>query len=426
MVRGPDAAGCILPSIPRPIHLGGFVPDTRVLLLGNATSDSLAPTLGKEGRSLTRTSDAEQAVALAPDHDVIVVDTVAAPRTAADVCREIRANPKLAELPVLAIAAADDVEERIRLLEAGADDVVARPVDDRELDARVEALELRYRRSKELGAGSVLVAATRRPGRRLVSVFSPKGGVGTTTVAVNLALVLAARQPDQVGLLDLGGGIGDVATHLDLHPRVTLADLLRDPAAMDEGAAFESYLTRHSSGLRILAAPAAPAPVVSPDVANRIVETALGTLATVVVDTGSRLEPGTEAILNQSDDVLVVVTPEFAALKGVRVILDHLASLGLAVPDPKVVLNDIFAHELLTPSDIDEALGRRAAVRIPYDLLLYQRAANEGRPLYATAPRSVPGQRFELLGRVLLGEDVPHEPSTDGRPRRRLGIFGRA
>lgn len=406
-------------------HRGGFVPDTRVLLLGDATSNGLAPTLGKTGRSLTRTADPEQAVALAPDHDVIVIDRVAPPRNAADVCRDIRANPKLAELPVLAIAAGDDVEERIRLLEAGADDVIARPVDDRELDARVEALELRYRRSKELG-GSVLVATTRRPGRRLISVFSPKGGAGTTTVAVNLALVLAARQPDQVGLLDLGGGLGDVATHLDLHPRVTVADLLRDPTAAEDAASFETYLTRHASGLRVLAAPAAPVAVVSPELANRLVETALGVLATVVVDAGSRLEPGVEAILGQSDDVLLVVTPEFAALKGVRVTLDHLAALGPTVPEPKVVLNDIFAHELLTPGDIDEALGRRAAVRIPYDMLLYQRAANEGRPLYGSAPRSVPGQRFELLGRVLLGEDVPHEPSSDGRPRRRLGIFGRA
>lgn len=400
------------------------MPDTRVLLLGNAASDVLVPTLSRAGRALTRTSDAEEAVALAPDQDVIVVDAVAPPRTTSDVCREIRANAKLAELPVLAITAADDVEERIRLLEAGADDVITRPVDDRELDARVEALELRHRRSKELGAGG-LVAPTRRPGRRLITVFSPKGGAGTTTVAVNLALVLAARQPDQVGLLDLGGGIGDVGTHLDLHPRVTLADLLRDSSAVDDGASFASYLTRHSSGLRVLAAPLGPIAVMDAEVANRLLETALGVLATVVVDAGSRLEPGTEAILGQSDDVVLVVTPEFAALKAVRMTLDHLGSLGLQVPEPRILLNDIFAHELLVPSDIDEALGRRATVRVPYDMLLYQRAANEGRPVYATAPRSVPGQRFELLGHVLLGEDVPHETPTDGR-RRRLGIFGRA
>src|SRR5207247_8617214 len=67
------------------------------------------------------------------------------------------------------LTSTDDVEERIRLLEAGADDVMIRPIDERELDARVEALDLRHRRSKELRP-STLVAATRRPGRRLIAL----------------------------------------------------------------------------------------------------------------------------------------------------------------------------------------------------------------------------------------------------------------
>ena len=70
------------------------------------------------------------------------------PRTLAEMCREVRAIPELADVPILAISSTDDVEERIRLLEAGADDVMIRPVDERELDARVEALDLRHRRSQ--------------------------------------------------------------------------------------------------------------------------------------------------------------------------------------------------------------------------------------------------------------------------------------
>jgi pilus assembly protein CpaE len=400
------------------------VPDTRVLLLGAASSDPLAAVLSRPGRVLTRTSDAEEAVSLAGTSNVIVLDVAPPPRSIADVCREIRATPELAEIPILAIATGDSVEERIRLLEAGADDVIARPVDDRELDARVEALDLRFRRSKELHPG-IMVAATRRPGRRLVAVFSPKGGVGTTTVAVNLGLVLAARQPDQVALLDLGGGIGQVWTHLDLTPRVTLGDLLRDGHAQDDPAALAGYLTRHASGLRVLAAPAAPISVLPADQAGRLVETALAAVPTVVVDAGSRLEPGTEAILAQADDVLVVVTPEFTALKSVRMAFEHFAQIGLGIVEPRIVLNELFANEMLTASDIEGALGRGVTVRVPYDALLYQRAVNEGRPVYASAPRSAPSQQFELLGRVILGEDVPHDASTDGRKRRR-GLFSRA
>lgn len=400
------------------------MPDTRVLLLGNATSDAIAHALTRAGRVLTRTDSADEAVTLAASNDVVVVDAVAPPLTVADVCRELRAAAALADVPVLAISQGDSVEDRIRLLEAGADDVIARPVDERELDARVEALDLRYRRSKELHPGLV-VTPTRRPGHRLVAVFSPKGGVGTTTVAVNLALVLAARQPDQVVLLDLAGGMGQVWTHLDLHPRTTLGDLVRDSHAQEEPAAFAAYLTRHASGLRALAAPALPMAVLPPDQSTRIVETALSAVPTVIVDAGSRLDPGTEAILSLADDLLLVVTPEFAALKALRAAFEHLGSSALGTADPRIVLNEMFAHEMLTPTDIEGALARPVTVRIPYDALLYQRAANEGRPLYATAPRSAPGQRFELLARVLLGEDVPHDSADDGR-RRRRGIFGRA
>jgi pilus assembly protein CpaE len=401
------------------------VPDTRVLLLGNASSDGLAKALAGGQRSLTRTSDADEALSLAADHDVIVLDAVAPPRSLADVCRELRGRPELAARPVLAISSPDSVEERIRLLEAGADDVIARPVDERELDARIEALDVRFKRSKELEP-TVVVTPTRRPGRRLIAVYSPKGGVGTTTVAVNLAVVLAARQPDQVALLDLAGDIGQVATHLDLQPRLTLADLVRDDHATGDQGAFTTYLAGHASGLRVLAAPpAGVSPNLAPDAIERIVETALSAVPTVVVDAGSRLGAAAEAIVTKADNLVVVVTPEFSALRAVKTALGHLGGLRAAISEPTIVVTDLFAHEMLTPTDIQEALGRAVSVRVPHDPMLFQRAVNEGRPIFLLAPKSLPAQRFQLLARVLLGEDVPQDAAT-APPRRRLGLFGRS
>jgi pilus assembly protein CpaE len=401
------------------------VPDTRIILLGNANSDPLAKVLGKSGRALTRTEDAEGLVAAAADQDVIVLDVVPPPRTAAELARDIRAVPELAEVPILAITGSDDVEERIRLLEAGADDVMIRPVDDRELDARVEALDLRHRRSKEMRP-STIVASTRRPGKRLVVLYSPKGGVGTTTVAVNLALAIAARAPDQVALVDLTPMGGQVATHLDLRPKLTIADLVRDSAGMISPEILRTtYLARHEAGVMLLAGSVAPSTeALMPGAeTTRILEAVLAAVDNVVVDLGSHLDERVVAGLDAADDVVFVVTPDFPALKAVHGMLEYLGEGGTQRAEPTIVVNETYALQTLTPGDIETALGRRVAVRIPYDPLLYLRAANQGTPVFSSAPTSQPARRFDQLAAVILGEDAP--VSITERRRRGLGgIFG--
>lgn len=402
--------------------------DTRIVLLGNATSDPLAKILGKAGRALTRVEDPGELIAAAADHDVIVLDVVPAPQSPAALAREIRAVPALADVPILAISATDDVEERIRLLEAGADDVMIRPIDDRELDARVEALDLRHRRSKELrpSAGGV-VASTRRPGRRMVVVYSPKGGVGTTTVAVNLALAIAARAPEQVALVDLTTMGGHVATCLDLKPKLTVADLIRDSAgAISPEILRSTYLSRHDGGLLVLAGSPSPTtqPLMPAAEATRILEAVVTAVPTVVVDLGSHLDDRVVAGLDAADDVITVVTPDFPALKAVHAFLEFLGEDGTGRADPTIVVNELYALQTLTPGDIETALGRRVAIRIPYDPLLYLRAANQGTPVYTGAPTSQPSRRFDQLAAVVLGEDAP---ASGQEPRRRglAGIFGR-
>ena len=400
--------------------------DTRILLLGNSGSDALAKVLGRPGRVLARVEDPAQLAATPGEHDVIVIDAVPAARPLADVCREVRAVPALAEVPVLVISATDDVEERIRLLVAGADDVMIRPIDERELDARVEALDLRHRRSRELRP-STLVASTRRPGRRLVVVYSPKGGVGTTTVSVNLALAIAAREPDGVVLVDLTSMGGHVATHLDMRPKLTIADLIRDSQGMISPEILRStYLSRHERGVLVLAGSAATttAQLMDGEETTRILEGVLTAVPTVVVDLGSHLDERVMAAIEAADDVVIVVTPDFPALKAVFSFFEFLRESGSKASEPTVIVNETYALQTLTPGDIETAIGRRVAMRIPYDPLLYLRAANQGNPVFASAPTSQPARRYDQLAGILLGEDAPGSAS-EPRKRGLAAIFGR-
>ena len=280
------------------------MPASTILVLeAAATGDaSLAPILLSSGYTVTRTSDPDEAFAKVAEHQLVAIDVGAgiAGKTGFEICHQVRATPTLMSVPILCVAATDDVEERISFLEAGADDVVARPFDAREVEARVEALLLRFQRSKDLAPIVSPDGLTLARPRRSVAVYSPKGGVGTTTIATNVAVAAAQRNPDRVILVDLDLQFGGVATHLYLEPKLTIADAVRDEAAMREPDLLRTYTVRHDSGLHVLAAPISPeaSELVTPDHISHILGTLLEGYDAVVVDAGSILDEGVLRILS--------------------------------------------------------------------------------------------------------------------------------
>ena len=398
-----------------------------MLLIGDDGSSAVERLLSRSGRTVTRVEDPETALAGAEGIAVIIIDAVPPQTTVAGLCRRIREDETLAPIPILAISSSTDVEERIELLEAGADDVMIRPIDERELEARVEALDLRHRRSTTLQTPGLVVTATRRSGKRLIVVFSPKGGVGTTTVAVNLALALGGRGPDQVALVDLTPGSGHVAPSLDVRPKLTIADLARDSTiAKDANALRNTYLVKAERGVRVLAGSPTPGggEALTGDVSQAILEGVLEALPTVVVDAGSHVDERSVAALSLADDVVVPVTPDYPALQSAHTFFEYLAETGTTIADPVIVVNETYAHQVLGLDDIQNALQKRVAVRVPYDPLLFVRAVNEGRPLLLAAPSSPPARRFEELAAIIVGEDVPNV-APDPRRRGLAGLFGR-
>jgi pilus assembly protein CpaE len=383
------------------------LPASTILLLDSdaEAGEAIAAILNRAGYDVTTTTDPDEAFAKAAEQQLVIIDIASGPRSAVEICREIRATPALSAIPVMCVSATQDVEERIHFLEAGADDVMARPFDAREMEARVDALLLRFQRSRDLAPVVSADGLTLSRARRTVAVYSPKGGVGTTTVATNIAIAAAAPRPDRVVLVDFALQFGGVAVLLNLDPKQTIADVVRDDVAR-EPELLRTYAMRHDSGLHVLAAPAAPevAETITPAHVTQILTTLLDSYDLIVIDAGSTLDERVLTIFEKAESVLLPITPEIGALKSLHALLDYMGEAGTIATKSTFVLNSLFAREILKLRDVESFLGAKVAVELPYDPFLYLKAVNEGVPIVTGAAHSVAAERLVKLSSIAFGD----------------------
>ena len=339
--------------------------------------------------------------------------------------------------PVLIVAPAGDVEARIAFLEAGADDVIASSFAPNELEARVEALLIRAGRLRP-------EERTRSAAGEIVTFFSPKGGVGTTTLAVNTAVLLAGggglpsgTKPAGLGgqfggpaarvlLVDLDLQFGQVSTHLNLSPRFDLAGLAGDEQALSDPELANSYLATHSSGVAVLAAPLNPEADfrVTLDQLERVIAVLRQRFDLIIVDCGSRLDQRTLWMLEQADTHVFVIFPEIAALRATSLLLGFLAETATLSARTHFVVNHIFPKELLKTRDVENLLRSRPAAEIPYTEVEMIRAVNEGVPVTVSRPASPASLALQRLAQTLMGT-APIGEAAATTERKRRGLFRR-
>jgi pilus assembly protein CpaE len=334
--------------------------------------------------------------------------------------------------PILVVAPAHDVEARIAFLEAGADDVIAGAFARNELEGRVMALLIR--------AGKIKPEMSSVTGSgELVAFFSPKGGVGTTTIAVNTAVLLAGGgtplpttgpaatngvlPASRVLLIDMDLQFGQVATHLNLTPRYDLAGLASDDQALADPELARSYLTAHSSGLVVLAAPNRPEADfrVTLEHLQRIIEHMRPSFDHILVDLGSRLDPRSLWLLEQSDAHVFVLFPEIAALRAMSLFMAFLADTATLQAETHLVVNHVFPKELLKTRDVENLLRAKPAAEIPYTEVEMIRSVNEGVPLVISRPAAPATAAMRRVAQAVIGIEAPR-PSV--KPKRQ-SVFRR-
>jgi len=409
------------------------LPSTVLLFSPDAAArEEVRAALTTAGYAVTATGDGGQARESASEHQLLVVDVTTMQGGTAEFIRVIRREAGLSELPTLAVADTDDIEERIALIEAGADEVIARPFDPRELEGRMLALELRLPRTGADATASLPTDALREaeaPEHRVIAVFGPKGGTGGTTIAVNVALALANHRPNSVAVVDLDAQFGQVATYLLPNvPKRTLSDVMADDQALDDAEILRSYASTVEPGLHVYPAPVSPAlaELATLPKVQRMLKTARESYEMLVIDAGSHLDDRALEVLETADVVIVPIRPEMAALRAVVALTNYLRDINALGPGTTFVVNHLAPREMVKLRDIESLLGARVAVEIPPDPYIFLKAVNEGIPVVRAAPKSVAAQRLARLAAMTLGESriVESRPSERKSGRRLLSLRG--
>jgi len=257
-------------------------------------------------------------------------------------------------------------------------------------DARLLDI-LRRAESRRLRVESVVLgtqAASVPPETtRTISIVSPKGGVGKTSIATNLAIGLSRHHPMEVVLVDLDLQFGDVASTLDITPTSTIEDALL-PAAASDNLVLKTMLSVHDAGFYVLCGPESPAAAdeVTGEQITRLLAQLSSQFRYIVVDTAGGLSEPTLAALEVSDDAVLVSTMDVSCVRGMRKEVELLSELGLLPESRLVALNFADRESGMKVKDVEAVIG------LPVDIVLprspeVQLAANHGEPLMLTKKR---------------------------------------
>lgn len=240
-------------------------------------------------------------------------------------------------------------------------------------------------------------------GGRVITIVSPKGGVGKTTLSTNIAVGLARQAPHAVVLLDLDLQFGDAASGLQLSCEYTISDAIQGPTAQD-AMLLKTFLSTHPSGLYVLCAPHSPAAAdaITGEQIGQLVDLLAQGFRYVVIDTGPGLTEPTLAALDRTTDMVALTGPDVPGVRGLRKEFDVLAELGMTRARRHVVLNFADAQDGLTASDVAATIGTAVDVAVPRSRAV-PASTNRGTPLLAQDGRE-PATRAlqQLVGRLSM------------------------
>lgn len=325
------------------------------------------------------------------DPDVVLMDINMPDIDGITATEEIR--QKAPHIQVVILSVQGDQNYMRRAMLAGARDFLTKPpMGDELISAIKRAGEMAHtERAKgakqqftaSAGAGASVPMAGYTPASRgkIVTVYSPKGGTGCTTIAVNLAIALHNEDTRAV-LVDANLQFGDIAVFVNEQGKNTILELAPRVDELEPEVVEEILVKHEASGLRILAAPQRPemAEKVSADQFSKVLQFLQRMYSYVVVDTSSILTDIILSTFDVSDVIVLVTTQEIPAIKNARLFLDLLLTMGIGKERVVFAMNRYDKRIAITPERVSENLKHEVSVTIPLEEKIVVTAVNRGVP----------------------------------------------
>ena len=385
-------------------------------------------------------SGGQEAVALAKKErpHVILMD-INMPDMDGITATEIISNT-VPESPIIMMSVQGEQDYLRRSMLAGAREFLVKPFSADELInsiRHVHELE-KVRRARYApvvpaqGGGQGVMSPPARETGKIITFFSPKGGVGRTTIATNLAVAIHQITEKPVVLVDGSLPFGDIAVILNMSPKAkTLADLIGSFEQADADV-VESILVQHSTGIKVLLAPPTPESTELITGANmkRILELLRERYAYIVVDTWPSFQEQVITMLDVADVILTLMTLEITSLKNVRVFMEIVEKLGYSEDKVQLVANRNDSSGGIKASDVEASLGRKIPHTIVSDGRTLVLAVNRGVPFVTSNRDSQVSKDIFALAAKLSGDtaEASAAPVAAGKQAAKTGgglrLFG--
>ncbi len=361
-------------------------------------AEDLYRVLSSEGYDVfvAHTSEEAEDLAVRLKPDLIVIDTHIPPDGYV-LCRQLRTNTQLPRIPILMLIDSQDLGARVAVLEAGGDDYLVKPFPPDELLYRSKSLLVRYR-----SGPAPLPTPAENQGRVLV-FFGCKGGMGTTTIAVNCAIALHRTTRKPVLLLDADLHFGDVSVQLDLSAPPDITHLLPHLETLSPLLVQEA-IQNHMSGIHVLLAPPdfQDARAITPDQLTVLLNYLSTMYDYIIVDCHACYDDRNLALLSRADNIFLILTPEVSPIRNASHFMRLAEQLGIPLSAVQPVLNRANSNRRIGVREIERYLNTQVKFWLVSSGHTLVQSLTHGVPVVVSQPSHPFSQQIIQIVRSLV------------------------